>query len=178
MMEFDDIWSRFSHAIDEMNDGMCHFEGYVPSVSDHNLLHALLGVFAHTDSYRVGHRVWADDATDQETDNGRDVSSCVDLLLAGRVLLLGFDYEFQTGSTQLRHRLIIEKNDARIPLEILCDRGPILSSPDPRSAVADAISEFRRIKRLFKGDALFVGPDTVQYPENADDYPSCWLRVE
>ena len=176
-MEFDDIWTRFSHVIDEMKDGMCFFEGYVPSVGDHNLLPPLLGVFEGADIHRVGHCVWADDAADQKMADGNDMASCVDQFLAGRVPLLGFDYEFHTGRTKLQHRLFFEKIDTRIPLEVLCDRGPILSSPDPRSAVADAISEFRRIKHLFQGDALFIGPDTVQYPESADDYPSCWLRV-
>ena len=177
-MEFDEIWPRFSYVIDEMKDGMCFFEGYVPSVGDRNLLPLLSYVFEHANSHRVGHCVWSDDATDEEMAKGCDATSCVDLFDSGRVVLMSFNYEVQAGNTQLRHRLFFEKIDSRIPLEILCDRGPILSSPDPRAAVAEAVSEFRRLKRMFKGDALFVGPDTVQYPESADDYPSCWLRIE
>lgn len=101
----------------------------------------------------------------------------LDLFKTGKLSILALDYDYIQDGNRLKHRLIIEKWDEQTIVEIICYREPILISADPKKAVASAILEFRRLKELFGGSSLFIGPDTLNYPENDESYPDEWIKV-
>ena len=74
-------------------------------------------------------------------------------------------------------KLIIEEWKDNLIAEIICYRDTILSCHDPKYAIKAAIAEFIRLKDLFGGGSLFIGPDTLNYPENDDTYPSEWIKI-
>ena len=72
---------------------------------------------------------------------------------------------------------MIEEWKDNLVAEIICYRTPILSSHNPKYAIKASITEFIRLKDLFGGGSLFIGPDTLKYPENNETYPSEWIKI-
>ena len=75
------------------------------------------------------------------------------------------------------YRLMSEKTDAGFSVEIICDCEPILASVDRHGSMVEAITEFYEIFSLLKGDALFLGPDNLDYPKSVNDFPPIWKKI-
>ena len=88
-----------------------------------------------------------------------------------------FDYSFRTAGLLLTQKLIIEPRLEGMTVEIICYRDAILDSEDPKHAIGTALREFLYLKELFKGRALFIGPDTLRYPKIEEVSTEEWLRI-
>lgn len=174
-MEFDEIWPLFDWVLDEMRSGMGFFEGYLPTIRS-DLLPPLTTLIDRSQSHDFTTSTWSNDTTETGGNTDYSVPEFIEFFRSGDIVMLDFDYTVQTRALELR--LMFEKDDTGTALEIICYREPILGSDNPKEAVATAISEFRYLRRLFQGDALFIGPDTLDYPESATEYPKVWLRIE
>ena len=102
----------------------------------------------------------------------------VDFFRSGRITTLCLSYRLVTDHITLEQMLMFDRDDVSTTLEIICYREPILESRDPKEAIRTAIQGFRQLKSLFEGDALFVGPDNLDYPTSSTEYPAHWLKVE
>jgi len=178
MMKFDEIWPHFSWVIEEMRDGMGFFEGYITSIGENNLLVPLSKLIWRARSHSFTSSAWSDETTEADRERDYDAADYVAFFDSGRIAMLDFEYEFRAGNADLDQKLMFDRDEAGTALEIICFRDAILSSPEPKQVIADAISEFRHLKHLFQGDALFLGPDTLDYPQSATDYPRAWLKIE
>jgi hypothetical protein len=178
-LTFDDIWPQFSWVIDELREeGMCFIEGYIPLIGQTDLLTPISELIGRSKCFDFSYSVWSENTT--ETERERDYSSAeyTELFRSNQVVTLHFDYEYETDHIVLNQKLMIEKNDSEISLEIICYREAILQSDDSKEAVETALSEFRYLKHLFDGDALLIGPDTLDYPVSGTEFPKEWLRIE
>lgn len=178
MVNFDDIWPQFNWVIEEMQDGMSLFEGYIPTIDQDELLDSLLEMIRRTRVHSLKSSIWSNDATDNEMKREYTPAQYVELFRANRIICLHFIYEMEADSITLEQMLMFEKDDLGIVLEIICYREPILGSDNYREAVSEAISEFRYLKQLFGGEALFIGPDTSSYPKSNTECPEEWLKIE
>lgn len=170
VLSFGQIWPQFEWVIEDMRDGMCFFEGYVPSVDQSRLLQSFSDV-ASPSPEAFASSVWSNESTEADWAKCTTRSEFVQLFRAGSIVLLQFDYAPQVEDFDLNLRLILEPDTTKTSLEIICYREPILESARPREAVGAGIVEFRRLRDAFHGDALLIGPDTVNYPRTANDYP-------
>ena len=178
MMDFELIWPRFAWVLDEMRNGMAFFEGYVPVLGQPDLLSPLRKLIERAESHTFRTSIWSSETTESDWAPEHGAVDYVDFFESGRIHTLHFDYEVRAGATPLSLRLLFDKDGDKVAMEVVCYRETILAAPDPRQAVSDAISEFGLLKRLFHGDALFFGPDTLDLPQSAEVYSREWLRIE
>ena len=182
MMRFDEIWPRFSWVIEEMRNGMCFFEGYVPSLGGSGLLDPLSKLMERADSHTFRMSTWSNETAASDWSRQYSVGEYVEFFESGGIHTLNFDYEVLASRTPLVLKLLFNRDrsggQSEVALEIVCYRDTLLSSPEPKQAIADAIAEFRALKFLFCGDALFLGPDTLDRPRSATDFSPEWLRIE
>jgi hypothetical protein len=179
MLDFEIIWSKFDWVIDDMKDGMCFFEGYIPSIDQSCLDSKLSEIAKVSQSYNLGTSVWSDSATEAEWEKEYSIPESIDHFRKGKIVLLHFNYEKKINKAILNFKLIFEKsNEAVTALDIICYREPILRNIDPKGAIEKSINELCLLKRLFHGDSLFIGPDNLNYPKNKDDIPKEWLKIE
>ena len=134
--------------------------------------------------YTFEYSSWSNDTSEAEWEKEYAPSQYVEFFYTNKIVFLFFDYELETDSIVLNQRLMFEKDSASTSLEIICYREPILGSANPKAAVETAISEFRRLKHVFDGDALFIGPDGGDLPDSYrvrvpnDGIEHEWLRIE
>ncbi len=177
-MNFNSIWSQFNWVIDKMKEGMCFFEGYIPGIGQDDLLFSLSELIRRTRIQSFKSSVWSNDISEAEREKEYTPSQYVELFHTNKIVLLGFYYELETDIVVINQKLMFEKTKAATALEIICYREPILGSNNPKEAVRSAIREFQHLNHLFKGNALFIGPDTLSYPTSSTEYPNEWLRIE
>lgn len=177
-MNFNSIWPRFKWVIDELKEGMCFFEGYIPTISEDELLSPLSNLISRARNHSFKSSVWSNDTSESDWEKEYSHSQYVESFYSNKIHMLHFDYELETDAIVLSHRLIFERDDVNTALEIICYRGPILESIDPKESVKTAICEFQFLKNLFKGNALFIGPDTLDYPSSSTEYPDLWIKIE
>ncbi|NNE84815.1 MAG: hypothetical protein HKN28_12690 [Alphaproteobacteria bacterium] len=147
-------------------------------MAETNLIIPLLELGERANWHSLTAAIWSDETTESDWNKNYELAEYVAFFDSRKVVMLHFDYEIRVGNTNLSQRLMIEKFHRETALEIICYREPILSASNPKQAISDAVSEFRNLKRLFQGDALFLGPDTLNYPKSPTDYPKEWLKIE
>ena len=170
MMNFADIWSQFDWVIEDMKADMRFFGGYIPSISQTNLRSPFYKLISRAGVYNFTSSVWSNDTSKDDRENEYTPSQYVQLFQISRIVHLHFYYELETDNIVVNQKLMFKTSKGTTSLKILCYREPILESGSPKEAVHAAISEFRYLKELFGGDALFIGADTL--------YPDDWLRIE
>lgn len=174
---FEEVWTQFQWVLAEMRGGMGFFEGYVPSVRPDGLLEALSGV-ARLSSEAFAGSVWSNQASSAVVEGHRSPVQWVEHFRGGGITTLHFDYVAERGGADLSLKLMLDSEAGATSLEVVCYREGILESGDPKGAVRAAIEEFMRLREVFRGDALFIGPETLNRPRGAEDVPGEWLRVE
>lgn len=178
MMDFDEIWSQFSWVLEDMRNGMAFFEGYIPTLDENDLLASLQELIDRAEGHSFRSSTWSSDTTASDWDGEYSDAQYVAFFSSGRIYTLHFDYEVKVGGTPLSLKLMFDRHGRKVALEIVCYRDTILASPNPKRAIADAIAELRTLKQLFRGDALMLGPDTLERPASAIGYSKDWLRIE
>lgn len=179
MMNFEQIWSEFKWVIDEMKDGMCFFEGYIPSIGQEDLGKKLRKLIGASITCTFMDSVWSNDTTESDWEKEHTPSEYIEFFTSDKILILHLNYEKKTDDIVINLKLIFEKENGLLKtLEIICYRESILGSNNPEKAVEIVINELRYLNQLFKGDSLFIGPDTLNYPKNKNENLKEWLRIE
>ncbi len=177
MQTFDDIWQEFSYIIEEMQDGMCFFEGYILDNSQSNFRDSLLKLSNLSKGMSFDYSSWANDTTEEDWNKIYSIEEYIHFFDNGKITTLCPEYQMVLKDITLHFKLLIDNWRERLNIEIICYRAPILDSTNPKLAVKTAIEEFWKLKELFEGKALFVGPDTLDYPINDKIYPEEWIKI-
>jgi hypothetical protein len=160
---------------DMKNRGMGLFEGYIPEADGQLILPLLVSLSEASTTWSCANSLFADGAPAP----GKTLSlpGFVDHLHDGRIVCLNFDYDRDIDGAVFSFRLLIEKEDAGVSVEMLCYRDCIVEASDPVAAVKRALGEFHGIYDGLSGNALFFGPDSLEYPESPQDYPPHWFKL-
>ncbi len=177
MYNFEKVWEKFNYIIEEMQDGVCFFEGYILNVSMKKLEEGIKSLCTTPFNAMLDYSVWSDESTKEEWAKSYKPEQYLDLFKANKIICLQPEYLTIQHEYKLHIKLMIDTIDDKTTIEIICYRDPILDSKDPKQAIDAAIMEFIRLKKLFGGSSLFIGPDTLSYPEDDQTYPDEWIKV-
>lgn len=177
MQTFDDIWEEFNYIIEEMQDGMCFFEGYILDNSRSNLRKSLLKLNNLSNGMDFVYSNWANDTTEEDWNKIYSVEEYIHFFENDKITMLCPEYEIALKDITLHFKLMIGNWGEELNIEIICYRASILDSKNPKLAVKSAIEEFCKLKEIFEGKALFVGPDTLDYPIDDKNYPKEWIKI-
>ena len=177
-LSFDEIWPQFDWVLEEMRSGMAFFEGYVTTIDRERLLPGINELIRLSDFHGFDLTVWANGTDSIVMEEDYTPAEYVGFFNAGNIVTLSFYYERSYPALELEQKVNFEQEQASTTMNMICFRDQFLERDDPMAAVRTAIEELRILKGLFRGDALFIGPDTLDYPISADDYPKAWLRIE
>lgn len=177
MNDFEDIWKRFGYIIDEMRAGMAFFEGFILNVSEKKIEAGIQSLCSSPFNATLELSTWSNESTKEEWEKSYKTKEYLDLYRADKIITLQPEYLTCQNGLELHFKLMIEKWEEFTVAEIICYRDPILDSIDPKRAVKTAINEFIRLRDLFEGSSLFIGPDTLNYPEDDETYPEEWIKI-
>lgn len=178
MVDFEEVWRQFDYVVKEMRDeGVCFFEGFILSLSNEKIDQALQSLCGATFDATLNLSTWLNGSTKEEWEKTYSTDQYFESFKTGNIITLQPEYEPLQNEIKLHIKIMIEKWDDKMIAEIICYREPILASRDAKQAVHAAVIEFLRLKELFGGSSLFIGPDTLNYPESDDIYPSEWIKV-
>ena len=178
MVHFENIWTQFDYVIGEMRDGgMCFFEGFILSVSDEKIDEGIQTLCSAPYDATLNLSTWFNDSTKEGLEKIYTTEQYLALFRAGKISTLQSEYEPIQNQIKLHLKLMIEKWGDKTIAEIICYREPILSNHNQKLAVEAAVLEFLRLKQLFGGSSLFIGPDTLNYPEDDHIYPKEWIKI-
>ncbi len=178
-MDFEQIWPQFQDLIDELYSGMCFFEGYIPNTQVNDLTFPFAELTNSSLSHTYEFSTWSNETTKAEWEKTYSPAEYLEFFRTGKILMLHFNYERNIDGLSVKMKLILwHAHDGNgKTVEIICDRNAIINSKNIKLSVKKAIAEIRRIMYLFDGNALFIGPDTLDYPESPNDYPSLWIKI-
>jgi hypothetical protein len=177
MNEFKNIWNKFEHVIDEMRTGMGFFEGFILNVSEEKIEAGIRSLCSAPFNAKLELSTWSNESTKEEWGKSYKTEEYLEFYRRKKIITLQPEYLTYQNDFELHLKLMIEKWEAFTVVEIICYRDQILDSIDPKRAVKAAINEFIRLKNLFEGTSLFIGPDTLNYPENDETYPEEWIKI-
>ncbi len=177
LLSFEDIWKNFEYVIEDMNEGMAFFEGYIIDVSMNGIKSGLQCLLPDPTKITYEFSIWSDDSTKEDWNKTNNSEQYFDFFKSGKIVVLQTEYLTTQNGFELHLKLMIESWDDGGTIEIICYRDPILESASPKLAVKAALSEFMRLKKLFNGGPLFLGPDTLDYPKNGEIYPDFWIKL-
>jgi len=177
MNEFENIWKNFEYIIQEMRNGMAFFEGLILNVSQEKLEAGVRSLCNPPYNAKLGLSTWSNETTREEWEKIYQTDQYLEFYRLGKIITLQPEYITQKNGFELHLKLMIEEWEDMVVAEIICYRGAILESSDPKRAVNAAIDEFIWLKELFRGSSLFVGPDNLNYPTNDENYPEEWIRI-
>ncbi|NNE57444.1 MAG: hypothetical protein HKN36_04990 [Hellea sp.] len=179
MESFEKLWPRISYFIDEMCSGMAFFEGYIPSIDATNLDANIRFLKAQVCDGSFDLSVWSNETTKQDWNREYSFNEYLNFFAIDKITMLNFEYQLDLKEVLLHLKLMIEKtDDTNISINIICYRDPILDHASPKDVMEKAIIEFHRLRNLFGGGVVFVGPDNLTYPVDDNDYPDHWIKIE
>ena len=166
-------WTDSDWIIEDMFDnGMCFFEGYVPAI-DLDSLSAVLPQLTDA-SIDCQTSTWSDDTDESDWNRVYTLSDYVKFFRAGRIVLLHADYSVTVSGYDFTFKLMFEP-DAN--LEIIVYRENLLPRTETHLRFVAACHYLRHLQSTFAGAALFLGPDTLNYPVWPDIVPKEWQRL-
>ena len=177
MNEFRDIWNDFEYIIEDMRTGMAFFEGFILNVSEKKLEQGIKSLCSPPFNANLELSTWSNESTKEEWEKSYKTEEYIEFYQVDKIVMLQPEYLTRQNDFEVHLKLMIEKWEACTIAEIICYRDPILESDDPKRAVNAAIIEFVRLKKLFGGSSLFIGPDTLNYPEDDETYPKEWIKI-
>ncbi len=177
MNDFKNIWKNFEYVIDEMRTGMGFFEGFILNVSEEKIEAGIRSLCSSPFNAKLELSTWSNESTKEEWEKSYKTEQYLEFYRVDKIITLQPEYLTYQNGFELHLKLMIQKWEAFTVAEIICYRDPILDSIDPKRAVNAAINEFIRLKDLFEGSSLFIGPDTLNYPENDETYPEEWIKI-
>ncbi len=176
--KFESIWKDFSYILDEMKDGVCYFEGYIPNISIQDFKIKLLTLTEEPSKLDFSSTVWSDDSSDSEINKQHEIDDLISLFKNQKIVSLAVNYDKQFANDKLSFRLLFDYWNNRYDLEIICYRENVLQSNNPKEAIYQAVLHFQKLKILFNGPAFFLAETINESPENIEEYPDYWIRIE
>lgn len=177
MKEFSDIWNDFEYVVEDMRNGMCFFEGYIMNVSEKRIEDGIKSLCCAPFNATLQLSTWSNESTEEEWQKSYTTEEYLEFYRVDKIVSLQPEYLTRQNGFELHLKLMIEKWENFTVAEIICYRETILESAAPKRAINAAIIEFVRLKKLFGGSSLFIGPDTLNYPEDDETYPKEWIKV-
>ena len=166
-------WTDSDWIIEDMFDnGMCFFEGYVPAV-DLESLNSTLPKLTDT-PIDCQYSTWSNDTDESDWNRTYALSDYVTFFRNGRIVLLHADYTATVAGFDFTLKLMFEP-DAN--LEIIFYRDNLLPRTETRARFTAACHYLRHLHGAFNGEALFLGPDTLNYPVWPNVVPKEWQRL-
>ena len=166
-------WTEGEWIIDEMfNEGMAFFEGYIPAIDLDRLDVALSQLTEH--ELDCTYSVWSNDTSETDWNHVYPLPEYIKFFRSGRIHMLDVQYSvnFSTYSFGLK---LIFLPDA--DLEIIFCRENLLPRNETQPRFIAACNYLRHLQMLLGGEALFLGPDTLNYPDWPDTVPPEWQRL-
>jgi hypothetical protein len=177
MNNFETVWEKFSYVLEEMRNGMAFFEGFILNVSLDTIDSGIKSLCSPPYNATLNLSTWSNDSSKEDWARNYSVEKYVELYKTGKIITLQPEYLTHRNGHLIHLKLMVEEWEDKAIIEIMCYRDLILNSPTPKLAVHAAILEFIRIKELFLGSTLFIGPDTLNYPESDNYYPKEWIKI-
>ena len=166
-------WTDSDWIIEDMFDnGMCFFEGYVPAI-DLDSLAEVLPQLTDT-SIDCQSSTWSNNTNESDWNRAYPLSDYVTFFRDGRIVLLHADYSVTVSGYDFILKLMFGP-DAN--LEIIFYRENLLPRTETRARFIAACHYLRHLQSTFDGAALFLGPDTLNYPAWPDVVPKEWQRL-
>jgi len=166
-------WVDSQWIIDEMfNGGMCLFEGYIPSIDLDLLEESLPRLTDGAIDFRYS--TWSDSTTESDWNRTYPSSDYVSFFHSGRIVLLHADYVADCDGHPFTFKLMFEPEGN---LEVICYRENLLPRSETHDRFKAACHHLKDLYVLFHGEALFLGPDSQDYPEWPDFVPDEWQRL-
>jgi hypothetical protein len=172
--KFENIWRDFEWVLNDMRDGMVFLEGYLLKIKTEDLINHLRSIDKAINPESFQNPTWANKTTEKDWNKIYSPEEYVRLFKNGDILTLHFNYKKKIESDTLEIKLMF----AGAHLEVVCYRDPILNSANPKQAIKAFIIHCEQLLSLFEGDSLFIGPDTLSYPDNAQNYPKEWIKIK
>ena len=176
----EEVWEKSNEIIEEMQKGMCFFEGFLPSIQFNKIRDALQNLSTRAPNFDCTQSVWENKTTPEDWNRKYELEECLKFFEAGKIYHLHFDYTFQTKCIELYLKLIfipsIERTKADV--EIICYREGLQPWEEAKERFFLAIDHLRGLKECLNCSALLIGPDTLNYPDWPQEVPGEWLRVE
>ena len=176
---FDDrineAWSESQWILDDMFDsGMCFFEGYIPVVDLTGLESRLSQLTDKPSSIDFSHSVWSESTSETDWNRTYPLKDYVRFFQTGRISMLHADYIAVCAGYSFTFKLIFERE---ANLEVICYRDNLLPRNETQDRFKAACHHLKDLHILFDGKALFLGPDTLNYPVWPNLVPDEWQRL-
>lgn len=173
---YDTAWLWFQPILEDMFDGgMCFFEAYITSFPLPQFRETLERFAAEHLAMTLADSVWQNDMPESMMAASHSVADYANYFLRGDLSLLTCDYAVCVQTFDFNVRLIFEPPDN---LEIIMRRENLLPRDQMKARFIASCGYFARLRAVFGGTALFLGPDTLDYPESANIAPEHWLKLE
>lgn len=170
-----EAWKSSQWIIDEMFDhGMCFMEGYLPSI-DLTLLETNLERLSDlSSSFDLSRSTWSDSASESDWNQTYQRHEYVSFFQSKRIIMLHFDYLMRCAEYEFVIKLMIEPE---ANLEVIIYRENFLPRNETQDRFFAACYHLKYLHELFHAPALFLGPDTLSYPQWPDVVPDEWQRL-
>jgi hypothetical protein len=169
-----EAWNESPWIVEELFDhGMCFFEGYIPDIELDNLKDGLVRLSQTTSSVDYSFSVWDNTTTPEVMSQKYTVEEYVSFLRSSRIVCLHANVETICAGYSFFFKLIFWPN---AELNIIVYRQNLLPKDETQNRFLAVCSYFKSLYELFGGKALFLGPDTLDYPNWPDLSPGTWQR--
>ena len=176
---FDDrivrAWTSEKWLFDAMfAEGMCFIEGYLPSIDLQRLevsFDRLAKLPAELDFRRS---IWSNESTEEEWTHSYTPNQYRQMFSSEKIVMLHVDYTAPCDGFDLTFKLMIEQLGN---VEVIVYRENFLPREETYERFHAACLHLKHLQELFGGPALFLGPDTLNYPEWPDTVPQEWYRL-
>ena len=171
----DEIWRWFQPCLEDMfDDGMCIYAGYITDFD-------LREFKSNLNTFAIGHEsadftgsVWQNETEQSVMPSRHSIEKYADFYLTEQLSLLICDYSTRVDDAEFKFRLIFEPT---ADIEIVIHRDNLLPRGEMKRRFAASCNHLAQLMDTFDGSALFLGPDTLDYPESPETAPRHWLRI-
>jgi len=173
---YDTAWLWFQPILEDMFDeGMCFYEAYITNFALPRFTETLGRFVSDHPALTLTDSVWQNDTPESMMAANHSVADYANYFLHGELSLLNCDYKTRVQTFDFNVRLIFEPP---ANLEIIMRRENLLPRDQTEDRFVASCAHFSRLRDIFGGTALFLGPDTLDYPESANVAPDVWLKLE
>jgi len=157
------------------DEGMCFYEAYITNFPLPRFTETLERFASNHPALTLTDSVWRNDTPESIMAAHHSVEDYANYYLQGKLSLLTCDYTTHVQSFDFNVRLMFEPP---ANLEIIMRRENLLPHNEMEDRFVASCAHFSRLRDIFGGTALFLGPDTLDYPESANVAPDVWLKLE
>jgi len=170
----DEIWRWFQPCLEDMfDDGMCIYAGYITEFVLPEFKSNLYTFAIEHEPADFTGSVWQNETEESVMTSQHSIEEYADFYLKKQLSLLICDYSTRVDDAEFKIRLIFEPT---ADLEIVIHRDNLLPRSETKRRLAASCNHLAQLRETFGGSALFLGPDTLDYPESPETAPKYWVR--